>query len=55
MSSLRRVKAGAFSIEQAYTIDEIQAAANNGELDASLISVDRLFSAYPALTVSDTA
>lgn len=55
MSSLRRVKAGAFSIEQAHTIDEIQAAANNGELDASLISVDRLFSAYPALTVSDTA
>ena len=55
MSSLRRVKAGVFSIEQAYTIDEIQAAANNGELDASLISVDRLFSAYPALTVSDTA
>ena len=43
MSSLRRVKAGVFSIEQAYTIDEIQAAANNGELDASLISVDRLF------------
>ena len=55
MSSLRRVKAGAFSIEQAYTIDEIQAAANNGELDASLISVDRLFSASPARTVSDTA
>ena len=55
MSSLRRVKAGAFSIEQAYTIDEIQAAANNGELAASLISVDRLFSAYPALTVSDTS
>ncbi len=55
MSSLRRVKAGAFAIEQAQTIDEIQAAANNGELDASLISVDRLFSAYPALTVSDTA
>ncbi len=54
MSSLRRVKAGVFSIEQAYTIDEIQAAANNGELDASLISVDRLFSEYPALTVSDT-
>ena len=55
MSSLRRVKAGVFSIEQAYTIDEIQAAANNGELDASLISVDRLFSEYPALTVSDMA
>ncbi len=55
MSSLRRVKAGAFSIEQAHTIDEIQAAADNGELDGILIPVDRLFSAYPALTVSEDA
>lgn len=55
MSSLRRLKAGAFSIEQAHTIDEIQAAADNGELDGILIPVDRLFSAYPALTVSETA
>lgn len=55
MSSLRRVKAGAFSIEQAHTIDEIQAAADNGELDGIIIPVDRLFSADPALTVSDAA
>lgn len=55
MSSLRRVKAGAFSIEQAHTIDEIQAAADNGELDSVMIPVDKLFSAYPALTVSDAA
>lgn len=55
MSSLRRVKAGAFSIEQAHTIDEIQAAADNGELDGVIVPVDRLFSSYPALTVSETA
>ena len=55
MSSLRRVKAGAFSIEQAHTIDEIQAAADNGELDGIIIPVDRLLSADPALTVSDAA
>lgn len=55
MSSLRRVKAGAFSIEKAHTIDEIQAAADNGGLDEIIIPVDRLFSAYPALTVRDTA
>ena len=55
MNSLRRVKAGAFSIEQAHTIDEIQAAADNGELDGILIPVDRLFSAYPALKVSEAA
>lgn len=55
MSSLRRVKAGAFSIEKAHTIDEIQAAADNGGLDEIIIPVDRLFSAYPELTVRDTA
>lgn len=55
MSSLRRVKAGAFSIEKAHTIDEIQATADNGGLDEIIIPVDRLFSAYPELTVSDTA
>lgn len=55
MSSLRRVKAGAFSIEKAHTIDEIQAAADNGGLDEIIIPVDRLFSAYPELTVRDAA
>lgn len=55
MSSLRRVKAGAFSIEKAHTIDEIQATADNGGLDEIIIPVDRLFSAYPELTVRDTA
>lgn len=55
MSSLRRVKAGAFSIEKAHTIDEIQAAADNGGLDEIIIPVDRLFSAYPELTVRNTA
>lgn len=55
MSSLRRVKAGAFSIEKAHTIDEIQAAADNGGLDEIIIPIDSLFSAYPELTVRDTA
>ena len=55
MSSLRRVKAGAFSIEQAHTIEEIQSAADNGDLDGVIIPVDRLFSAYPELTVSENA
>ena len=55
MSSLRRVKAGAFSIEQAHTIDEVQAAADNGKLDEVLIPVEKLFTALPTLTVSDAA
>ena len=55
MSSLRRVKSGAFSIEQAHTIDEVQAAADNGKLDEVLIPVEKLFTAFHTLTVSDAA
>ena len=55
MSSLRRVKAGAFSIEQAHTIDEVQAAADTGTLDEVLIPVEKLLTAFPTLTVSDAA
>lgn len=52
MSSLRRVKAGVFSIEDAYTIDEIQALADEGQLSTAIIPVDRLFDEYPALKVN---
>lgn len=55
MSSLRRVKAGAFSVNQAHTIDDIRDAADNGGLDSVLIPVDRLFSTYPALTANEAA
>ncbi len=52
MSSLRRVKAGVFSIENAHTIDEIQAFADRGELDGVIIPVDKLFAQYPEITVN---
>ena len=53
MSSLRRVKAGAFSIAQAHTMEQIQAAADLGELDGIIIPVDTLFSDKPDLTVNE--
>lgn len=49
MSSLRRVKAGAFSIGQAHTIEQIQAAAENGELEGLVLPVDTLFVDKPTL------
>ncbi|MBQ9249685.1 MAG: tRNA pseudouridine(55) synthase TruB [Oscillospiraceae bacterium] len=52
MSSLRRVQAGDFSVAQAYTLDQVQAAADRGEAESLLLPVDSLFAGYPALTVS---
>ena len=45
MSSLRRLESGAFSVQQAYRLEDVQ----NGRY--SLIPVDRLFQKYPQTTV----
>ena len=49
MSSLRRTKSGVFSVEDAYTITEVQDAADRGEADKLLLPVDTLFAGYPEL------
>jgi len=52
MSSLRRVQAGEFSLDKAYTLRQVQEAADKGEAEKLLIPVDSIFSALPSLTVS---
>ena len=54
MSSLRRTKSGVFSVEDAYTITEVQEAADRGEADKLLLPADTLFAGYPELR-ADTA
>ena len=54
MSSLRRTKSGVFSVEDAYTITEVQDAADRGEADKLLLPADTLFARYPELR-ADTA
>ena len=51
MSSLRRIKSGVFSVEDAYTISEVQEAADRGEADKLLLPTDTLFAGYPELRV----
>ena len=53
MSSLRRVKAGDYSIEDAVTIEDIQNAADENRLQDLIRPVDTLFSAYEALIVPE--
>lgn len=52
MSALRRVRAGDFSIEDAYSLEDVQHAADRGEAEALLLPVDALFASSPAYTVN---
>lgn len=54
MSSLRRIKAGAFSIDNAHTLAEVQSADDNGTVGDLILPVDTLFSAYPEISVNDS-
>lgn len=52
MSSLRRLAAGDFRLEDAHTLDEVIAAADAGRAETLLLPIDSLFLAYPKLTVN---
>ena len=55
MSSLRRLSAGRFSVKDAYTLTDVQQAADNERAEELLLPIDSLFQAYPALTVTGAA
>jgi tRNA pseudouridine55 synthase len=48
MSALRRTRAGAFRLEDAYTLEEVQRAADEGRAHELLLPVDALFDAPKA-------
>ena len=52
MSSLRRVEAGQFSVDQAVTLSQVQQMADAGRVEELLLPVDSLFQAYPRCTAS---
>jgi len=54
LSSLRRTKAGAFSVEDAHTLDTVAAYAEAGRLQELMIPVEHLFAQYPSVTLSET-
>ncbi len=54
MSALRRTRAGAFTLDHAHTLEEVQHAADLGEAASLLLPVDTLFTACPAVHVSET-
>ena len=55
MDALRRTEAAGFTLDQAVTLDQAARAAERGDAERLLTPVDRLFEAYPALTVTGRA
>ena len=53
LSSLRRTRAGSFTIDMAYQLDELLDLVSAGKIDSAIIPADKLFSEHPALTLSE--
>lgn len=52
MTKLRRTKANGFGIENAVTLEQLEAAAENGTLDEIVISVEKALKNYPMIRVT---
>ncbi|MBQ8300564.1 MAG: tRNA pseudouridine(55) synthase TruB, partial [Clostridia bacterium] len=52
MNTLRRTKTGPFTIEDSYTLKELEVLKEKGQLESVLISVDRMFEEYPKILLN---
>lgn len=52
MSALQRTEAGAFSLKNAHTLDEVLAAADRGEAQRLLLPTDTIFSQFEKITLT---
>jgi len=52
MNTLRRTKTGPFTIEDSYTLRELEVLKEKGQLESVLISVDRMFEEYPKIILN---
>ena len=55
MSSLRRTRAGVFSVDDAHSLADIETTVREGRLSDIILPVDTLFASFPKLTVSQSA
>ena len=53
MSSLRRVKAGAFTISMGHSLNEVLSATASGEIGNLCLPIDTLFMEYPCVKLGD--
>lgn len=55
MKSLRRTRVGRFTLESAYTLEELQQRKDNGSLQPLILPTESVFAEYPVLHVSESA
>ena len=53
MNKLTRIKSGSFSLDDAYTVEELIKASNDGDFEKKLIPVDEVFKNYPEVFVNE--
>jgi tRNA pseudouridine55 synthase len=53
LTDLRRTKANGFEISKAVTLEELEEAMKNGEIESVLIPVDKALEEYPVIKVSE--
>lgn len=54
MTSLVRTSSGGFTLDDCYTLDEIQQARDEERLEQLILPIDRVFSALPKLRLNET-
>lgn len=52
LTALRRTRANGFSLEESVTLEQLENAAQNGEVEKHLIPVDKVLEPYPAVKVT---
>ena len=53
MNKLERIKSGKFSLDNAYTTEQITKLIEENKFEDALISVDKVFDIYPQITVDE--
>ena len=53
LTVLRRTRANGMSVENAVTVEQLEAAAANGKLDSIVISVEKALESYPSVQVTE--
>ena len=53
LSSLRRTRAGSFSVDHAYSLEEIQRLADSGEIEKVIMPVDSMFTDYQTVMLTE--
>ena len=53
LTALRRVEANGFSLENAVTLEELEALRDKGKLEKAILPLETCLEAYPALTVTE--